>query len=47
MLQTVKIGRDDTAGQFGLLEIVVPAGVGSPWHVHPEEDEGSTPSNAR
>ena len=39
MLQTVKIGRDDTAGQYGLLEIVVPAGVGSPWHVHPEEDE--------
>ena len=39
MLQTVKIGRDDTAGQYGLLEILVPAGVGSPWHVHPEEDE--------
>jgi len=35
MLQTIKIGRDDTAGQYGLLEIVVPAGVGSPWHVHP------------
>src|SRR2546428_7073275 len=39
MRQTIKIGRDDTAGQYGLLEIVVPAGVGSPWHVHPEEDE--------
>jgi quercetin dioxygenase-like cupin family protein len=39
MLQTVRIGRDDTAGQYGLLEILVPAGVGSPWHVHPEEDE--------
>ena len=39
MLQTIKIGRDDTAGQYGLLEIVVPEGVGSPWHVHPEEDE--------
>ena len=39
MLQTIKIGRDDTAGQYGLLEIVVPAGVGSPWHVHPDEDE--------
>ena len=24
MLQTIKIGRDDTAGQYGLLEIVVP-----------------------
>jgi mannose-6-phosphate isomerase-like protein (cupin superfamily) len=21
------------------LEILVPAGIGSPWHVHPEEDE--------
>ena len=39
MLQTVKIGRADTNGQYGLLEIVVPAGHGSPWHVHPEEDE--------
>ena len=39
MLQTVKIGRDDTAGHYGLIEIVVPAGIGSPWHVHPEEDE--------
>ncbi len=39
MLQTVKIGRADSAGQLGLLEIVVPPGLGSPWHVHPEEDE--------
>jgi len=39
MLQTIKIGRDDTNGQFGLIEVVVPRGVGSPWHVHPEEDE--------
>src|SRR6188474_2280391 len=39
MLQTIKIGHDDTAGQYGLVEIVVPEGVGSPWHVHPEEDE--------
>lgn len=39
MLQTVRIGRDDTAGRYGLLEIVVPPGLGSPWHVHPEEDE--------
>ena len=39
MLQTVKIGRADTSGGFGLLEIVVPSGHGSPWHVHPEEDE--------
>src|SRR6201993_1310208 len=39
MLQTIKIGRDDTAGKYGLLEIVVPAGGGSAWHVHPAEDE--------
>ena len=39
MLQTIKIGRDDTAGRYGMIEIVVPAGIGSPWHVHPEEDE--------
>ena len=39
MLQTIKISRDDTGGAYGLAEIVVPEGVGSPWHVHPEEDE--------
>jgi quercetin dioxygenase-like cupin family protein len=39
MLETVKIGRADTNGQFGMLEIVVKPGDGSPWHVHPEEDE--------
>ena len=39
MLATIKISRQDTAGQYGLIEIVVPAGIGSPWHVHPEEDE--------
>jgi mannose-6-phosphate isomerase-like protein (cupin superfamily) len=39
MLQTVKIGRADTSGGYGLIEVVVPAGLGSPWHVHPEEDE--------
>lgn len=39
MLQTVKIGKADANGSFGLLEIVVPPGLGSPWHVHPEEDE--------
>jgi mannose-6-phosphate isomerase-like protein (cupin superfamily) len=39
MLQTIKIGRDDSAGKYGLIEAVVPPGVGSPWHVHPEEDE--------
>ena len=39
MLQTIKIGRDDTDGRYGMAEIVVPEGIGSPWHVHPEEDE--------
>jgi quercetin dioxygenase-like cupin family protein len=39
MLETIKIGREDTGGQYGLVEIVVPKGAGSPWHVHPDEDE--------
>ena len=39
MLQTIKIGAGDTGGAYGLVEIVVPEGLGSPWHVHPEEDE--------
>ena len=39
MLQTIKIGAADTGGRYGLIEIVVPPGLGSPWHVHPEEDE--------
>src|SRR5512146_161061 len=39
MLETIKIGGADTGGGYGLLEIVVRAGEGSPWHVHPDEDE--------
>jgi quercetin dioxygenase-like cupin family protein len=39
MLQTVKIGRADTGGQFGMIEFILPPGLGSPWHVHPEEGE--------
>lgn len=39
MLQTIKIGSADTNGRFGLIEVVVPPGLGSPLHVHPEEDE--------
>ena len=39
MLETIKIGGEDTGGQYGLVEIVVRAGEGSPWHVHPDEDE--------
>ena len=39
MLATIKLSGDDTAGQYGVIEIVVPAGLGSPWHIHPDEDE--------
>jgi mannose-6-phosphate isomerase-like protein (cupin superfamily) len=39
MLEIVKIGRADTGGRFGLIEALIPPGHGSPWHVHPEEDE--------
>src|SRR5829696_10570928 len=39
MLETSKISGDDTGGHYGLVEIVVPTGLGSPWHVHPDEDE--------
>ena len=39
MLEIIKIGGDETGGQYGLIEVTVRAGEGSPWHVHPEEDE--------
>jgi quercetin dioxygenase-like cupin family protein len=39
MLEVLKIGGEDTNGEFGLVEITVRAGEGSPWHVHPDEDE--------
>jgi mannose-6-phosphate isomerase-like protein (cupin superfamily) len=39
MLQTVKIGGADTNGRYGLIEVVVPPGLGSPWHFHVDEDE--------
>ena len=39
MLETIKISGKDTGGEYGLIELVVPEGVGSPWHVHPDEDE--------
>jgi quercetin dioxygenase-like cupin family protein len=39
MLQMIKISGHDTRGQFGMIEIVVPEGLGSPWHVHPDENE--------
>ena len=39
MLEIVKISGADTGGAYGLLEVTVRAGEGSPWHVHPDEDE--------
>src|SRR5260370_37198418 len=39
MLEIVKISGADTDGAYGLLEVTVRAGEGSPWHVHPDEDE--------
>jgi quercetin dioxygenase-like cupin family protein len=30
---------EQTGGELGLLEHVVPPGAGSPWHVHHKEDE--------
>ena len=37
--RSIKIGGADTTAQYGLVEITVRAGEGSPWHVHPDEDE--------
>jgi len=39
MLEIVKISGADTGGEYGLLEVTVRSGEGSPWHVHPDEDE--------
>jgi quercetin dioxygenase-like cupin family protein len=39
MLQIVKISGAETGGAFGMVEVTVRAGEGSPWHVHREEDE--------
>jgi quercetin dioxygenase-like cupin family protein len=39
MLEIVKISGADTNGEYGLIEVTVRAGEGSPWHVHPDEDE--------
>src|SRR3954466_5699334 len=39
MLEVLKLSGEDTGGEFGLVEITVRAGDGSPWHVHPDEDE--------
>jgi quercetin dioxygenase-like cupin family protein len=39
MLEIVKISGASTNGEYGLIEVTVRAGEGSPWHVHPDEDE--------
>src|SRR6188472_1690302 len=39
MLEIVKISGATTNGEYGLVEVTVRAGEGSPWHVHPDEDE--------
>lgn len=39
MLETIKIGAEDTGGEYGVIEAVMRKGDGSPWHVHHEEDE--------
>ena len=39
MLEIVKISGADTNREYGLIEVTVRAGEGSPWHVHPDEDE--------
>jgi quercetin dioxygenase-like cupin family protein len=39
MLEIVKISGADTGGEFGMIEVTVRKGEGSPWHVHREEDE--------
>jgi len=38
-LVTIKVGEDDTANQYSLMDVEVPTGIGSPWHVHRDEDE--------
>src|SRR6476646_2317097 len=39
MLEIVKVSGAETGGAFGLIDVTVRAGEGSPWHVHPDEDE--------
>jgi quercetin dioxygenase-like cupin family protein len=38
-LATIKIGSGETRGRGALVEFVTPAGSGSPYHVHRNEDE--------
>ena len=44
MLETIKIGGEDTGGQYGLVEIEVRAGEGSPGTSIPTRTSGSTSS---
>jgi len=39
VLATIKISGQDTAGQYCRIEVEAPPGLGSPWHVHRDEDE--------
>ena len=39
ILATIKISAEDTGGQYSLIEVDSPPGLGSPWHVHRDEDE--------
>jgi mannose-6-phosphate isomerase-like protein (cupin superfamily) len=36
---TVRLTADMTAGRFGMLDVVLPSGEGTPLHVHAREDE--------
>ena len=38
-LATIKISAEDTAGRYCVIDTEVAPGVGSPWHVHRDEDE--------
>jgi mannose-6-phosphate isomerase-like protein (cupin superfamily) len=38
-LATIKISADDTAGQYCLIDLEMPTGVGTPLHIHRDEDE--------
>ena len=38
-LVTIKIGANDTAGQYSVMDIETPPGWARPWHVHRDEDE--------
>ena len=39
MLATIRATAADTAGQYTLVEVVAPPGLGAPLHVHHTEDE--------